>query len=57
MVECNIKNCEELAPVRMSDCIGNQYLYLCRVHSTEYGNGIVQLGDMDIDFYQKWENM
>ena len=56
MVKCNVKSCEELAPVQRADCTNEQYIHLCYKHSAEYEAGVLQLGDMDIDHYQKWCN-
>ena len=57
MVKCNVKGCQELAPVQISDCVGEQHIHLCYKHSAEYDTGIINQEDMEIDFYQKWENM
>ena len=55
MVNCNCKGCENPAPVRIST--RTEWIHLCRSHADEYATGLIERKDLDIGYYQVFENI
>ena len=54
-VECNVKGCSSDAPSRIST--RTEWIHLCRSHADEYATGLIERKDLDIDYYQVFENI